>query len=364
MSRRFFRGFVPALLACLLGLAGCGRPQPPGPARPTDAGTGGVIGVSLLTLDNPFFKVIGTSIGQEAARHGYETVVVSAEKDLARQHAQVKDFIVKQVAAIVLSPCDAKGIVPAIQEANAAGIPVFTVDIPCLEPGVSIVAQVCTDNEQGGRLAGEALVEGLAGRPGKVAILHAKKFESCRLRVKGFRAVLDEHNAGSEAKLVVADEYESNGAKDIGYKAASDALQAHPDLGMTLEKVVGLLEETGAKVTYDLRHFRRDKDKRLGGGFSPFPNWRSSLAVLQDRTDNIHVQYLNMDELQGMLDGDESIELATMLRHIARSGYEGLLTLEVTMTDMARLFGQKAFLPKVQIGYLSQLRRFVEEQLA
>lgn len=230
MSRRFSRGFVPALLACLLGLAGCGQPQPPGPDRPTDAGTGGVIGVSLLTLDNPFFKVIGTSIGQEAARHGYETVVVSAEKDLARQHAQVKDFIVKQVAAIVLSPCDAKGIVPAIQEANAAGIPVFTVDIPCLEPGVSIVAQVCTDNEQGGRLAGEALIEGLAGRPGKVAILHAKKFESCRLRVKGFRAVLDEHNAGSEAKLVVADEYESNGAKDIGYKAASDALQAHPDL--------------------------------------------------------------------------------------------------------------------------------------
>ena len=31
---------------------------------------------------------------------------------------------------------------------------------------------------------------------------------------------------------------------------------------------------------------------------------------------------------------------------------------------MARLFGPKAFLPKVQIGYLSQLRQFVEAQLA
>jgi len=189
-----------------------------------------VIGVSLLTLDNPFFKVIGTSISAAGAKHGYTTQVVTPEKDLTRQHAQIKEFIVKKVAAIVLSPCDAKGIVPAIAEANAAGIPVFTVDIPCLEPGVEIVAQVCTDNEGGGRMAAEAMIEGLQGRGGKVAILHAKKFESCRLRVRGFREVLDRHNAASEAKIVVVDEYDSNGAKDIGYKAASDALQATPDL--------------------------------------------------------------------------------------------------------------------------------------
>ena len=63
-----------------------------------------------------------------------------------------------------------------------------------------------------------------------MAILHAKKFESCRLRVKGFREILEAHNASTEAKIVVVDEYDSNGAKDIGYKAASDALQATPDL--------------------------------------------------------------------------------------------------------------------------------------
>lgn len=216
------------LVACLIVASGCGRQAGPGPGGA--AGGGNVIGVSLLTLDNPFFKVIGTSITAEGAKHGYTTQVVTPEKDLARQHAQIKEFIVKKVAAIVLSPCDAKGIVPAIAEANAAGIPVFTVDIPCLEPGVEIVSQVCTDNEGGGRMAAEAMIEGLQGRGGTVAILHAKKFESCRLRVKGFREVLEAHNASTEAKIVVDDEYDSNGAKDIGYKAASDALQATPDL--------------------------------------------------------------------------------------------------------------------------------------
>lgn len=111
----------------------------------------GTIGVSLLTLQNPFFKVIGDSLTAEAAKSGYEAVVLSADQDVARQSNQVKDFIVKKAAAIVLSPCDSKGIVPVIQEANAAGIPVFTVDIPCNEPGVQIVTQVATDNFGGAK---------------------------------------------------------------------------------------------------------------------------------------------------------------------------------------------------------------------
>lgn len=189
-----------------------------------------MIGVSLLTLDNPFFKVIGDTIAAEAAKHGYETLVVSGDKDVAKQGNQIKDFIVKGAAAIVLSPCDSKSILPVIAEANAAGIPVFTVDIPCNEPGVKIVTQVATDNEGGGREAAKAMVEALGEAGGKVAILHLKQAESCLLRVKGFRAVVEEHNRSAAAKLDLVAELESGGAKDIGFRAAEDALQAHPDL--------------------------------------------------------------------------------------------------------------------------------------
>ena len=54
----------------------------------------------------------------EGKKHGYETVVVSGDKDVAKQGNQIKDFIVKKVSAIVLSPCDSKSIIPVIQEAN------------------------------------------------------------------------------------------------------------------------------------------------------------------------------------------------------------------------------------------------------
>lgn len=220
-------------------LAGCGRPEDPKaasgsaatpPSPSPSAKSAGTIGVSLLTLDNPFFKVIGDHIQSEGRKHGYEAIVVSGDKDVAKQGNQIKDFIVKKVAAIVLSPCDSKSIIPVVQEANAAGIPVFTVDIPCHEAGVKIVTQVATDNYGGGKEAALAMIEALGESGGKVAILHFKQAESCLLRVKGFREVIDAHNAGGKAKIDLVTELESGGAKDIGFKAAEDALQAHPDL--------------------------------------------------------------------------------------------------------------------------------------
>ena len=57
----------------------------------------GMIGVSMMTLTNPFFKVIGDTIAEKAATHGYDVVVVGADEDAAKQAAQVKDFIVSGV---------------------------------------------------------------------------------------------------------------------------------------------------------------------------------------------------------------------------------------------------------------------------
>ncbi len=225
----------PTLLALLVStlalLTGCGdKPATTATSQPTAAKAQGTIGVSLLTLDNPFFKVIGDNITAEGRKRGYEAIVVSGDKDVAKQGNQIKDFIVKKVSAIVLSPCDSKSIIPVIQEANAAGIPVFTVDIPCNEPGVKIVTQIATDNFGGGKEAGRAMIEALGEAGGKIAVLHFKQAESCQLRVKGFTEVINAHNAGGKAKISIVTELESGGAKDMGYKAAEDALQAHSDL--------------------------------------------------------------------------------------------------------------------------------------
>jgi ribose transport system substrate-binding protein len=218
-------------IAVLFAVPGCSSSSnQKEPASDLKTGSRGTLGVSLLTLQNPFFKVIGDHITSEAKLHGYDTLVVSADTDIAKQGNQVKDFIVKKVSAIVLSPCDPKSIVPVIQEANAAGIPVFTVDIPCVDPNVKIVTQIATDNYGGGKEAGKAMIEALGDKGGKVAILHFKQAQSCLLRVQGFREVIDAHNASGKPQIEIVAELEGGGAKDIGYRAAEDTLQAQPDL--------------------------------------------------------------------------------------------------------------------------------------
>lgn len=189
------------------------------------------IGYSALTLTNPFFKVISDNMQAEAAKHGFEVLVVSGETDVRKQADQIDDFIVKGVSAIVLNPCDSKSIGPAIKRANDAGIPVFTNDLAYDGDDAEVVCHIATDNLQGGRLAGEAMVRLLGEAGGKVAILHFAQAESCQLRVQGFNEVIAEHNAqDGAAKIEVVATLESKAERDGGKKAAQDALQANPDL--------------------------------------------------------------------------------------------------------------------------------------
>jgi ribose transport system substrate-binding protein len=189
----------------------------------------GTIGVSVLTMNNPFFKEITDSMTAEAAKHGYTIVAVSGDYDVARQQNQIKDFIVKKVNAIVLCPCDSKAIGPAIREANQAGIPVFTADIASLDPTAKVVAHIATDNLQGGRMAAEAVVEALGGK-GKVAILDHPEVESVLLRTRGFEEKLAELNKQPGVSVQIVAKLPGGGDKAKSFKAAQDLIQAHADL--------------------------------------------------------------------------------------------------------------------------------------
>jgi ribose transport system substrate-binding protein len=215
-----------ALFLSLAAVAGCGKEEagtrPPAAAK-------GTIGLSVLTLTNPFFKVIADSLTAAAAKSGYDVSVVSGEFDVARQQNQVKDFIVRKVRAIVLTPCDSKAIGPVIQEANAAGIPVFTADIACLDPAAKVVCHIATDNYQGGRMAGDAMIEALGGK-GKVAIIDHPVAESVIQRTKGFREVLERAKELGKSTIEIVATLPGGGARDQGFKVAEDLLQSHADL--------------------------------------------------------------------------------------------------------------------------------------
>jgi ribose transport system substrate-binding protein len=53
------------------------------------------IGVSLLTMTNPFFRDLGEAMREEGAKHGMEVMLTAGEFDVAKQRNQVADFLIR-----------------------------------------------------------------------------------------------------------------------------------------------------------------------------------------------------------------------------------------------------------------------------
>ncbi len=241
-----FHRFLPAFLTLLLALAfstvtGCGggdkdkKDKGASPAPAKDAkdkvASKGKIGFSALTLKNPFFKIIADSLSEEAKKAGFEVVVLDADRKVDVQASHIDDFITQKFTAIVLNPVDRIAIGPAIKKANDAGIPVFTNDLECAAEGVKIAGHIGTDNFQGGRLAGQAMVEALGEAGGKVLVVHFKQANSCVMRVAGFREVIESHNKDKQTgKVEIVGEVDGGGLQDEGYKAVSASLPANQNL--------------------------------------------------------------------------------------------------------------------------------------
>lgn len=187
------------------------------------------IGISILTSANPFFLEISDAVKAAAGKAGYEVISVSGDNDPNKQQNQVKDFIVQKVSAIILTPCDSRAVGTAIQEANAAGIPVFTADIASIASGAKVITHVATDNYSGGRQAAIAMIEALGGQ-GKVAILDFPQVESVMLRTKGFRDELEQQAKEKGVSIEIVGVLPGDGQKDKSYKSTQDLLQSHPDL--------------------------------------------------------------------------------------------------------------------------------------
>ena len=191
-----------------------------------------MIGYSAMTLTNPFFQVISESMSTEAAKHGYEIAVLSADDDSVKQSSQLDNFVVQGVlcnrSPIQSTP---KRLARRFARANEAGIPVFTNDSAHKGSQGEVVCNIMTDNFQGGRLAGEALIKAVGDRGGEVAILHKPKAESCQQRVAGFKEVIEEHNAkAADKKLEIVAELDGDGATALGEAVARDMIEAHPRL--------------------------------------------------------------------------------------------------------------------------------------
>jgi len=184
-----------------------------------------------MALSNPYFKAMSDAIEEEAQKHGFEVIVASGDFDPAKQRNQVNDFIVQDVDAIILAPVDSKSLGVAVRKCNEMGIPIFTADLGTSDSLARVISHIATDNYQGGRQAGEAMIEAMSNKGGKVLILDYTGAESCLNRVRGFRDVINAYNEDHQlSQLNIISQLPCVGQRDLGFKATSDAIQTHSDI--------------------------------------------------------------------------------------------------------------------------------------
>ncbi|QDH20257.1 ribose ABC transporter substrate-binding protein RbsB [Saccharibacillus brassicae] len=178
-----------ALLVVLM-LAGCSM-QPPAWARTNQASDSGKIkiGLSISTLNNPFFVSLKDGVTAEAQKLGIEVIVVDAQNDSAKQSNDVDDLLQQGVNALLVNPTDSAAISSAVQAANVLDIPVIALDRSADQGDVK--ALVASDNAKGGQMAAEYLVQQL-GKGAKVIELQGVPGASAtRERGRGFHEIAD-----------------------------------------------------------------------------------------------------------------------------------------------------------------------------
>jgi ribose transport system substrate-binding protein len=151
------------------------------------------IGISLFYRRDEFYKDLETGFIEGAKKHGFDVNIQDADADPSKQMQQIEDFIASKVNLIAFAAADPAGLVPAVKEANKAGIPVITFD-GSISGGADLVAFVGMDNYKAGVMAGtwakDYIQKKLGGKANVVILDFPQSAVVCGNRVKGFKETL------------------------------------------------------------------------------------------------------------------------------------------------------------------------------
>ena len=206
-------------------------------ASATQAVDAPVIGLITKTDTNPFF--VKMKEGAEAAAKAGGAKLMSAagkkDGDNAGQVAAIENMVAKGVKTILITPNDAKAIIPSIKKAQDKGVMVIALDSPT-DPESAVDALFATNNYRAGELIGQYAKAALAGKPVKIATLdlfagHPVGAQRHNGFLQGFGLKsLDakSNELAKPAEVVCMADTDGNQAK--GQTAMENCLQKNPDI--------------------------------------------------------------------------------------------------------------------------------------
>lgn len=246
------------------------------------------ITVVAKALDSEWWQRVRAGAEQAANKPGVRLNILAPEREVNvdQQVAIVEDQITRKVSALAVAPTGAAELIPVLERARAAGIPVIIFDTDIEWP--SKLTFVGGDNRRAGKLAGEHIVKLLEGK-GQVAIIRGVLgVMTHEDRVAGFQEALSK---APGVKCVAVQP--ANSERALGMSVMENLLTRYPDLRAVFatndQMALGAVEAVAARnltgkiaiVGIDATHeaVRAVSAGRLAADVAMFPEKLGSSAV-------------------------------------------------------------------------------------
>jgi len=176
---------------------------------------------------DPFFLAMEKGARAAADKLGIELVWQGSASEYSPQSQMpfVDAALADDIDALILVPTDPDSLQPAVLRAEAAGIPVITVDTTVTDQAY-LTSHITGDNVDGGKQAAKTLAAQIGGE-GKVFIMSGSPGATTNtLREQGFREEL----AANFPKIEIVGREYANSQPATATSAVNTVLLNHPDL--------------------------------------------------------------------------------------------------------------------------------------
>lgn len=173
-----------------------------------------------------FFNQMNEGAQKAAEAAGAKLVIFNANNDPAAQNSAIETYIQQKVDGIAVVAIDVNGIMPAVEQAAAAGIPVVAID--AILPEGPQKAQIGVDNAKAGADIGTFFLDYVKNDMGgkvKYGVVGALNSFIQNVRQEGFEKVVKEAEGVETAGVV-----DGRNVQDNALSAAENLITGNPDM--------------------------------------------------------------------------------------------------------------------------------------
>lgn len=185
-----------------------------------------VFGVSYMTMNNPFYKIINNEILKVVEKNNDTLITLDPELDVDKQNEQIYKFIDQKVDGIFINPIDFEQIEPALQAAKRANISVIIIDAPVSDESL-VNCTIVSDNYDAGVQCAKDMMERLDSA--NIVLLKHTTAKSAKERIEGFLSVIDNNE-----KYKVINEAECDGQLEIAMPKMQEIIEETPDIDVVM----------------------------------------------------------------------------------------------------------------------------------